>query len=445
MFTINPKKLLLYSISVWTLLYVFTPVTYLYEGNLFFPIFILIGYILCFFLGLSSIKQRKLKLPRITSDKQIIQIIFILFSIGAIGVLLKLYVGVFKTEIFVTEDVFEQRLENMGKELSGGLVGLVASLLFPFAYVTMLLAIFNYKILNKVFLIIIVLFGLYPFIETLFMGGRTIIALLGTTLLFVIFATLKKYTKTKMIRLKLFSLSLLYFPKFLLKKIILIPLLVVGLFFVVYSIKVVDKRLTRFGYGDYTFKVWEQKDYQWVKFDNDFKQAYFKSNPDDKARMIGLYSLKHYFVHGVIEYVRLVNHLDKTTGYYYGQYEFNVFFKFFKAFGIPLQSLAELNEIVERKAVYQTFWGPFYIDFGVFGFIIMLFWGRFVRKIQLIANRGYSQYIILYAYLSTVIITSIFINFLQGSSSYYLFALLVTLLVFKFWPNNLNSLRDKHE
>lgn len=434
---VNPIKLLILSLIIWLFFYVQMPVKYLYSGSTFFPIITIVLFTLSFIFGIISLKTSSIKPLKNTSDKKLKKIISVLFFIGLIGVLLKLYVGVFKTEIFVAKDIFEQRLENMGKELSGGIIGVFASLLFPFAFVTLLIAIYNYKKISRSFLVFIALSGVYPLIETIFMGGRTIIALLGTTLLFVIFASFYKNSKTPLLNIKFAKIKLLSLPKFLFKKIVLIPLILIGVLFISYSIETVNKRLTRFGYGNQTFKVWERKDYQWVKFDNDFKTMYFNSSKEEKAKMIGLHSLKHYFAHGMIEYVRLVNDLDKITGYYYGQYEFTVFFKFFRAFGVPLKSFDQLSSVVKRQAVYQTFWGPFYIDFGVFGTIIIFFWGRFVKRIYTHAKNGSTQHLVFYAYLSTIIITSAFINFLIGSSSYYLFAFFVSLFIFKYWPNNI--------
>ena len=361
---------------------------------------------------------------------------FLLF-IGLIGVILRIYVGVFKSEIFVSNDVFEQRLENMGKELTGGVIGVFASLLFPFAYVAFLMAIYNYKLFSRAFIFTVLMLGSYPFIETIFMGGRTIIALLGTTLIFVLLASYYKNSKAPLYIFKFANIRIIDLPKVLFKKQVVIPLALISFLFVSYSITVVNKRLTRFGYGNRTFTVWEKKDYQWVKFNKDFKYRYFSETKEEKAKMIGLYSLKHYFAHGLIEYVRLVNHLDKTTGYYYGQYQFNVFFKFFKAFGAPLKSATELQSIVKRKAVYTSFFGPFYIDFGVFGIAIIFFWGRFVKRVYVHSMNGHTQYVVFYGYLATLIITSIFINFILGSSSYYLFAFFACILMFKYWPNNL--------
>jgi hypothetical protein len=440
---IHPVKLLLWSFLVWLVFYIQLPVKYLYNGSIWFPLLTLILFISAFIFGIVSLKTASIKTLKTTSNKKLKQIAYLFFFIGLLGILLKIYIGFFKSGIYTSNDIFEQRIENMGKELSGGAIGAIASMLYPFSFLALLIGIYNYRVFNKVYLFIIIVFGLYPIIETFFMGGRTIIALLGATIIFVSYASFFKNTTFTILKFKVLNTTLASLPKFIFKKKVIIPLTIVSLLFVSYSIKVLDTRLTRFNYGDRVFKVWEQKDYQWVKIDKDFKQDFYRATSEEKSRMLGLFSLKHYFVHGVFEYVRLINDLEKTTGYYYGQYEFNVFFKFFKMLGVPLKSFGELSVVLKRQAVYQTFWGPFYIDFGLFGLIIMFFWGRFTKRIYTYAKQGSTPHLIFYGYFSTIIITSFFINFMLGSSSYFLFAFLISLLVFKYWSNNLNFVTKK--
>ena len=433
----KPQLLLLSSFLIWAFFYIQVDLTYLYEGSFLFPAVTLIGFIIFFLIGTYSLKSNSIKSTPKASDKKIRQIIFTLFVLGGLGVFLKLYSGYFNSEIFSTDDIFENRMEKMDKEFSGGIVGLIGSILFPFSVICMLISLYNYKSINKLLLILIILFGLYPFVETIFMGGRTIIALLGTTMLFTLYSSFNKNGAFNLTKLYYNKKTLFAFPSFLRKKRIVLPLILLAILFVSYSIDTVNKRLDRFNYGNKILSVWERKDYQWVEFNESFKKDFLKSDDEEQSKMLGLYSLKHYFSHGVFEYVRLVNHLDKTTGYYYGMNEFYVFFKFFKALGVPLPSKLEMADIIDRQSVYRTFWGEFYIDFGLFGILIMFFWGRFIKRIYIYAKRQHTQYVIFYSYLSTIIITSFFINFLLGSSSYYLFAFLSTLLIFKIWPENL--------
>jgi len=437
MSVINPIKLLLVSLLIWFLIYIQIPAEYIYTGSLFFPILTLVSFLLAFIFGVISLKRSSVKVIGVPPVKKLKQIIYFMFLLGFAGVLLKIYVGYFNSEIFSADNVFEQRLENMNKELTGGFMGIIGSILFPFAFVSLLMVLYNFRIFSKTFIFLSIIFGSYPFIETVFMGGRTIIALLGTTLIFVLIASYNKNSMIASRKVLWFGKQLFKLPEFFFKKRFFIPFILLTILFTTYSFNVVNSRLQRFGYGDATLKVWEREDYQWVKFNDDFKATYYTSSEEDKARMIGYYSLKHYFAHGMVEYVRLVNHLDSTTGYFYGQYEFSVFFKFFRAFGVPLKSTKDMQTKLDRKAVYSTFFGPFYLDFGIFGIIILFFLGRFIKRVYIHAQNRNTQYVVFYGYLSTIIITSAFINFILGSSSYYLFAFFIALFLFKFWPNNL--------
>ena len=247
---IHPIKLLLWSLLVWVFFYIQLPVTYLYNGSIWFPLFTLTLFVLAFCLGVISLKTSLVKPLKVTSNKKTKQIAYLFFFIGVIGILLKLYIGFFKSGIYIANDIFEQRLENMGKELTGGAVGVIASILYPFSFLALLVTIYNYKIFNKTHLFLIVSFGLYPIIETFFMGGRTIIALLGTTIIIVSYASFFKNTTFTIVKFKVLKTTLASLPKFLFKKKVIIPLAIVSLLFVSYSIKVLDTRLTRFNYGD---------------------------------------------------------------------------------------------------------------------------------------------------------------------------------------------------
>ncbi|MBA6151929.1 oligosaccharide repeat unit polymerase [Gelidibacter maritimus] len=439
---INPIKLLLISFLIWFLIYIQIPVKYLYTGNLFFPLLTLFLFITSFICGIISLKTSSVKSLLKPRNSKIKQIVYVLFLMGLLGVMLKIYAGFFNSKIFVSDNIFEQRIENMDKELTGGYIGVIGAILFPFSFVSLLMVLYNYRIFSNVFILFSILVGSYPFVETIFMGGRTIIALLGTTLVFVLIASYSKNARIPMKRVTWFGTLLFKMPTVLFKKRVSIPLVLIGIVFISYSFNVVNTRLKRFGYGNKTLKVWERKDYQWVEFNKDFLAEYYKAGNEEQAKMIGLYSLKHYFAHGVVEYIRMVNHLDYSTGYYYGQYEFDVFFKFFRSFGVPLKSGVQMQSILKRKAVYSTFFGPFYIDFGFFGVVILFFWGRFTKRVYIHAQDRNTEYVVFYGYLATIIITSAFINFLLGSSSYYLFAFFISLLLFKFWPNRLVLKRE---
>lgn len=425
---LKPHLLILISFTVWLFFFLTIPTEYLYKGSAIFPVITLISYIGFFFIGLKTIKKTKRTLIGTTETgiKKIKQLTYFLFLIGAVGVLIKLFIGFFITKIFVASNVFEKRLELMDQELSSGIYGAIAALLFPFAVITMFIVIYYRKNFNKIFVVIALIFGIFPIFETFYLGGRTIFVLLGGMIAFIILFYIQNNIQFNKTVYKLKKIKLITIPKFLVKKrvIILLILLIIG--FRYYSVNIVTQRLDRFGYKD-TLGHWEEL--HRVNIDDNFQNYVIKLPKDQKDYQIGIYSFKHYFVHGVFEYIRSVNHLEKQTGYYYGSYTFYTFFKFFKLLGIPIKSLTEMDKVAHEVAVFTTFWGPFYLDFGIFGLPIMFLWGRFVKRAYLKAINGDIFFVILYSYLAVILITSFFLNFMLGSSSYYLFAILVAIFI----------------
>jgi oligosaccharide repeat unit polymerase len=141
--------------------------------------------------------------------------------------------------------------------------------------------------------------------------------------------------------------------------------------------------------------------------------------------------------HGVMEYIKMVNHVENPLGTYYGQYEFNIYFKALKVLGLPIKSYGELTKIQKRTGVYTTFWGDYYIDFGLLGVILMIFIGYLVKKIYVKAVSGNCISILFYCYIGVVILGSPFINLLSGSIIYYFNALLIASIIYKYLPNKL--------
>ncbi|MGB0357158.1 MAG: hypothetical protein ACPGC2_00370 [Flavobacteriaceae bacterium] len=439
---ISPARLVLASFLMWLIPASLVEATYLYAGNVYGPTLLLAGYILFFFLGYYSIKKGQIKKAIKHSPAKIKQITSILLFLGTIGVLIEIYIGFFITEIFTSTNTFDKRLELFNSENSSGVLGLISSPLYPLAFISFLITIHQFKLFSKLFRLTALTIGMYGFYKIFFVGGRTTIVFLLTIVFFVLYKAYIDYNKKGNLIISYFSLHIFSIPKQVTKRKVYTPTIIVVIAFVAYSINIINSRVNYYGYGDNVFAIWEQKDYQWVDIDDAFKQRFYAAKDEEKNKILGWYSLKHYFAHGVYEYIRLANDLS-PFGHYYGQYEFNVPFKFFRALGIPFKSFSELNEIVKRQAVYSTFFGPFFVDFGVFGLGVLFFVGRMVKRVFVKAQYGSIPHIILYAYISLILLSSFLINFLMGASFYYLFGIIATMLLFKFYPNNLRFIVQK--
>ena len=428
-----PHKLLILSICIWLVFYISIPTTYVNIEPAFFPIMLLMSYILAFLFGMLIIKGKKelIKTEINQRDRLITNISII---IGTIGTLLKFYQRFIQQGYLFTSDYTKLRIELMANELNSGALGLVTALLAPFGLLAFLMVLYYRRQYSKWLFYYAILIGMYPIFESLFTQGRIIIVIVLSMIIVVLLFQLSNFSEVfkNNIRINLFKYHLFSLPKKLISKKVIIPSLILGFLFVTFSVRVVKARLDLFNYKS-VIPVWERQ--QEMRLDEGFKKKVLSS--EDVNLEIAKYSLKHYFVHGVFEYIRLVNHVSRPQGTYYGEYEFNPYFKFFRLLGVKSKSFAELDDIIHKKNVYTTFWGPFYLDFGVFGILIAFVFGALLKFIYIKARKGYLPYILCYSYFSFVILGSMFLNLLIGSSIYIFNALIVILFLYGILPKNL--------
>lgn len=431
---VKPTYLLFFSFIIWLTAYLSIPANYInLGGSVLYPLTTLFLFNLCFVFGSATVKRVKKNHNYISKQKKK-SIILLFFIIGFLGVILRVFQRVYLQGIYFAEDLVRTRMDLMVTEVNSGLLGVISALTYPFATIALMLSIVWNKTIKKLYFIVLLFFGLYPIVDSFLTESRLLIVfvmgMLSITVLASKISFFKSFTYFKFQGLQIFRL-----PTILRKKRFYIPIIIIFIGFVIFSKKVINNRLAAFGYKD-TLIVWEY--YHDTKIKEDFKLEVRNANSlKNKNRLIGTYSLKHYFSHSVFEYTRLINHLDNTTGYYYGVYEFYTFIKFFKIIGFNIPSFSDLNKVSHKKAVYTTFWGPFYIDFGVFGFILSFLIGRFSKRTYLKAKNGSESAILLYAFTAVVILASFFVNFAMGGNLYFLYTILIGILFIKFWPNNL--------
>jgi hypothetical protein len=401
---------------------------------------LLILYIGSFYFGMLLIRgEKELVIKKSTSrDKYII---YIALFLGTIGTVLKFYQRFIQQGYLYATDYTKLRIELMEGELNSGFLGLITALITPFGLISFLMILYFRKQFSKKLFFYSTILALYPIFESYFTQGRIIIVIVVSMIMITLAFNVIHFTTflNKKINITLYSFKLFSFPKRLLQKKIVIPSIIIGVLFLSFSIKVVKDRLDLFNYRN-VFVIWEKQ--QQVKIDDAFKKEVLESGQVNIE--VAKYSIKHYFVHGVFEYSRLVNHVDRPFGTYYGQYIFNPYFKFFKLFGVKSKSFNELNEIAHKKNVYTTFWGPVYLDFGVFGILIAMLFGAFIKYTYIKARQGHLAYVLFYSYFAFIVLGSMFINLMIGSSIYIFNALLLILFLYKVIPENITFVIRKN-
>ena len=244
-----------------------------------------------------------------------------------------------------------------------------------------------------------------------FYQGRLIIVLYSLMFLFTIIfkTTLKEKLLDAQVFIKLGKINMFSFPRFLSKKRLIFSVILLLTIFVNFSVAMMSQRYKKYNFEKHLSYI---EYHQENLMDPDLKERIKTS--DNPYYLMSMYSLNHYMTHGVMEYIKLVNHVEKPFGSFYGQYQFNVYFKALRLLGFPIKSFEELNKKLDRTGVYTTFWGVFYLDFGVLGAFLLIILGYGIKKCYNKALNGNIICILIYSYVAVVILGSFFINLLSG-------------------------------
>lgn len=422
---ISPFRLILYSFISWFLAYLIIPATYIVNGDRFFPLFVFIGYNLCLVLGFLSIKTTKKE--KLIPTKIDFLSIKIAFYIGIVGFVLQIIQLVFIQKIFES-NIYELRVSKQFTEFNSGGLGVIIALTFPFAIVAFLSIFYYHKWSNLRMKIMSSLFALLYIIDAYLNGARLPIAVIGvmSIIVFFIYQAQRGTLFNAVTKIKLGKINLISFPRVLISK--------KGLFFFIVLFLCVGffkkAMITRLEYYNYTdvLTYWEGRHES--KMDLDFKQTTNALPLKEKNEKIAAYSLYHYFTHAPFEFQKLVNHLDAPYGTFYGKYELDVYFKFLRFLNIPVESKIEMDKKLYHPGYYTTLWGPFYLDFGIFGFIIIFFIGLLIRQIYNLVIREYLPAILMYSYIAIILLSSFHVSLVGGKYIYIFNATLV------FWLLN---------
>ncbi|XMO87889.1 O-antigen polymerase [Algibacter sp. AS12] len=423
---ITPKRLIIYSFLIWVIAYTLIPATYILH-NSFYPVLVLVLYNAGLLFGLFSVKkvdEEKYKQPDSLPRPDYYTIV-ISFCIGVFGACLKLYQLIFVQNLLTVNGFALREAQIYSAEFNSGALGLIIALTFPFAIVSFLATFYYQKYFSKTLLIFSGLFASVYMLSSLLNESRLPMALSLFIFFIVWYFYQVRYGRFfyNNFQIKLGSIKLFKLPKFFTRWYVVLVFIAISVA-LSFSTKVMVNRLNHYNYKD-VLTVWEG--YHETIIDGDFKNEINKLPKQEKNIAVAKYSLYHYFAHGVVEFQRLVNHLDDKNGIYYGKYELDVYAKFFRFFGLNIQTKKEMNEVIYKRGYYVTFWGPFYLDFGLFGVFICFFLGRFIKKTYLKASLGYLPAILMYSYLAVNLMASLHVTFF-GSSYMYIFNAIVV-----FW------------
>jgi oligosaccharide repeat unit polymerase len=429
---VRPNYVFIFGWVVWLCFFLISPYNYTNINPIEGAVLLLLLYNFSFLLGMYSVRKRKYILQNVTeaSPKAINKLLTLTNLIGIIGATLNLYVKLRVAVEFSLNDLSSNRDQILeAGELSGGILSIISALMYPFCYCSLIICMFYKKYFSKSKYIISLLISFMPVITIVILGGRSTLFFYIITIMFCQIINL--YNTNKVTKIYFGSQILFTIPKNIMSKKVLINICIFIILSLTVFLYIQQDRVDKWEVSNLeNFHFWS-KGQEW-KYDHEHPiNALFGSA--SPSEYVGLLNFIHYNVHGVMEYIRLYNHSESIFGYYYGKYEFYVFIKVLKPFGFNTGKdfISMSNQVMHKPAVYTTFWGPFFIDFGIFGVFIIFFAGRIIKRMFYKFYSGNSSIILFYPYFLTIIFTIPFFHSFSGSNLYYFIAIIITIFMYR--------------
>lgn len=399
---LHPSKVMVIAFIIWAILFFSSPLVVNIGLNETAYIFLLCC-IISFILGVSLVKAKSgYRIPKSTIKLK--KLFFLILYLAILGLVFKLIDRFIIRGISAGSNYFENR--EIMEAGGGNPVAILSSFLTPLGLIPIFL-LWKYKLAIKKRLKIIsfILFFAQMF-DAILLGSRSII--------FVLFI--------------LFGLYLFYFEKV---KITLFKSLgIVAVFFafmLIMNYIYVERTKLFAGENTYDIVLYQSNINYTVTSNNAFKNSFKTLSPTTQSLAFTYITTTQYFTHGMIEFSYLYE--NYKSNYAMGSYTFAIFSRFLhKIIGSNLDT-NKLEQLSPRPGVFNTFFGPIFIDFGWFSLIFMLLFGMIVKVIYNKAKSGYDWAILLYFYLFIVIAFSPVFNFINGAGGIFI---LTSLILFYF-------------
>lgn len=132
--------------------------------------------------------------------------------------------------------------------------------------------------------------------------------------------------------------------------------------------------------------------------------------------LVGLLPIAQYYIHSILEFQVLWS-MTETQNFSWGRLLFAPYFKILTILGVA--SDPDLFELFPRVGVFTSFWGPFWVDFGWFGPMVMFFLGIIMRIVARAARNGEMRAYPLYTYFCVVLFFMPVVNFAITAQGMY--------------------------
>lgn len=402
---VSPRILMSVSFISWAILCFISPIKYThiydYKGPLLLGLFILFFLGGTFFTNCVCYNSRIIKSMYWSPYHIPKKFLCFLVIISAVGILLRYYDLIVLKQYISYGSISAFRLNYI--EYETGLISIISALLSPIIIACQMITIYYYKNINKAIKIIVFFLFLTYIFYFVLRGSRLSISLITVTLLFTIILSNRFYLKIRI-------------------RSILIIIVIATILFM-YFVLVFNDRLDAMGYSPYNHLIYSQLRHHFIVENNILEWTLFDSNIAIIA--YSLIMLNHYFVHGVYEFFSLV-YTFNTDNIVFGFSQYYPIFKLLNYFGFQTITQYDLLQIIERVGVYQTFFGPVLIDYGIIGgagycFII----GMLSQYSWIKALKRNSFHLLIYPLIGSIIIHFSYVNMIQNGMGLYILVSLI--------------------
>lgn len=410
---LNPSKILLFSLSSWLIFFTIIPYNYYFNESpneaIFFALLCFFAFIVGSFFCNDNISDNE-----IIDAKNVKSIFYLSFLLGVIGVFFRLYERIFLDSVFTYDSFTEYRFETINQQDQLSIAGVLGSLFYPFGLVALLIYIYYNKVIFMKKWPVYAFGSLFP-IEAIFLGGRLNIVVFSLILFFA------------------FQINSIKDKGKLLLPNLRVSILVIFLFFLfsLYSLNIVLTRFDQMGF-DFTSYLTYLEISRNLEISSYFYNFANQRNFDlTSTYFFILVEMMHYFVSGLVEFIKLYNFNLSGFDPYFGSHQFNVFLKFFSFFGIDTISFMDTHDNHHQIGQYTSFLGPAYIDFGKYSIFYLFLLGYFSKKIYFNMSKGLITGQLLYPYVLTVVILSPMNHFFMQQYLYIFTAIIITITMSK--------------
>ncbi|KZS41443.1 hypothetical protein AWE51_22330 [Aquimarina aggregata] len=396
---LSPYKITVYGIVFWLFLFITTSFKVNHNLDFLSIFFIVINYIF-FFLGYFlfktdsvSINNEKLFFYDQNILKKVLKVVLI---IAIFGLLLKFFDKFYLREISISNSVSDNRMLLSQKGPS--IISIISAIINPFSFLPLFLYYSIGEKRIKLYIICLFLFlvTIYEFLST---GSRSGI--------FVVILLLVIYLRYfKKIRLNLKQILLIGTGIFLLGIYSFNMFIDRTKEYTITRDRAVKHILTNAGYN-FTLQPKEEAVERIVHTKNELSQS------------LKTFSLNfvQYYIHGVYEFSFLrKNYKEK---FHFGAYTFNILAKFSNIIFRTNFDLKKIQNSPPRIAVYITFFGPLYVDFGWFSIFFMFFLGVYQKNVFKKILKGKVQYLPLFFYFLVINFFMLVVNFIVVAQGIY--------------------------